>query len=277
MAGVPYQGGLQTDFNPNYTYQDTNLGGGRRIRTPNYGVANPSGDADVAGAQQMTNEMEAARRGENQGVDFATNQAKLDLYRSRIGIKNSLAERIARGGQDLESEKDDINAVGAQALDSGTRNTRRNYNSRGLLYSGMREGGEQSVRGAVSSQLARGMAGAERDVRGSTDAAKAAYASVGLANQQENLKQANAAFDTAHANNIARLQAMQQLGQGVGYAGGMAYGSLSNPSNPAASTSMKNEFWSQPSYQMGQQSSPPGWNLPPSWVASPGYSGGGNE
>lgn len=233
MAQQPYQGNLQTNFNPDYNYTKrmgtggtgTGVGGGSApMYQPQRNDHFSSNDPDVRESQRLTNEMDDARTGRNQGVSFAEDQAKLDMYRGRIGMKNSLAERIAQSQGMLGNAVDDINLEGSAALDSGVKNTKRNFNQRGLLYSGMREGGEQQVRGAVAGQLAKGIAGARRDSANSTAAAKSAYGAVDLANQQESLRQANMAFDTANANNIARLQAMQQLGHGVGYAGGMIAG-----------------------------------------------------
>lgn len=222
-AGTAYQGGLQTNFANNSTRSTYGM---NRGQINNYDTSTSS-DPDVIEAQRLTNESADPN---NVGVDHRFNQALINKYKSRIGLKNSLAERIASSKQELGMAKDSVSGAANQALDEGTRNTRHNFNQRGLLYSGMREGGEQSVRGAVAGQYAKGMAGAERDVANSNDAAKAAYAAVDLENQQETLKMANAAFDTAHANNIARLQAMQQLGQGVGYAGGLLAGNYNSGS-----------------------------------------------
>ncbi len=218
-ASSPYQGGLQTNFNNTSISHNGGFGGGGYTDYNNAG----SDDPDVMEAQRLTNESADAG---NVGVDHRANQALINKYKARIGLKNSLAERIAGQNQELGMAKDSVSSAANTALDQGTRNTRQNFNQRGLLYSGMREGGEQAVRGAVAGQYARGMAGAERDVANSTDSAKAAYAAVDLENQQETLKMANSAFDTAHANNIARLQAMQQLGQGVGQGVGQAAGSI---------------------------------------------------
>lgn len=242
----PYQGGLQTEFS------NTAI---RGPRTGNFNYdSSGANDQDVRGAQKYQNMIDNP----NEGSDYNSDNANLQMYKSRIGLKNSLAERIAHGNMELQDEKDSVVDSANQALDSGTRNTRQNYNQRGLLYSGMREGGEQAVRGAVAGQYARGMAGAERDVANSVQGAKNAYAAVDLANQQEQLKMANAAFDTAHANNIARLQAMQQLGAGVGYAGGQIAGYYANRKQVENPTSGWNpQELQQP--QMGSQYSQPSW------------------
>lgn len=220
-----YQGGLQTDFSGSQT--GINNAGDAN----NYGAT--SNDSDVLEAQRLTNENFAASHGQNQGVDFNHNNALIDMYKTRIGLKNSLAEQIGAAPGLLNQEQDVNKAVSGQAVGEGLKNTRQNYNSRGLLYSGMREGGEGKVKAAGASQLANAMASTSRESANTLDAAKAAYASVDLASQQDHLDRANQAFDTANANNIARLQAMQQLGSGVGAAAGYAAGSYnSSGSNP---------------------------------------------
>lgn len=188
-------------------------------------------DRDAQGARDAQNQMLEEQRG-NTGVDWNEQNALLNMYRGRIGLKNSLAEQIVGAPGQLKAEEGNIGQTAQAALNSGVRHTRENFNSRGLLYSGLREGGEQQVKGDVASEYASGIAGAERGSKNSTEAAKAAYAAVGLASEQHSLDMANHAFDTANANNIARLQAMQQLGQGVGSAAGTVAGSYYGPNTP---------------------------------------------
>lgn len=221
----PYQTNLPTNFD-NFTgegsldrYNDVNK---------QYGS-----DSDVSGALRAGWELQ----NKNAGTSGAEQQALLNMYRTRIGIKNELGSQIASNPEQLQMAKDNLNQSAGAALEQGTRNTRQNFNSRGLLYSGMRQGGEQSVRGAVAGQLASGTAAAERGAKTSLEAAKSAYASVDLANQQEALKMAHDAFDTANANNIARLQAMQTLGEGVGRSTGLLAGNYYGPQQRPPNTS----------------------------------------
>lgn len=216
-----YQGGLQVD---NYRGYNGQTGG--------YGAS--SNDADVVALQGLTNEDNNARNGMDEGVDFSHNLALENLYKTRIGLKNTLSDEIGRAEGLLKQQQDTNKLTAGSAVGQGLKNTRENFNSRGLLYSGAREGGEQQVKSAGASQLAGAMAGSARDSANSTNAAKAAYASVDLATQQDTLNRANQAFDTANQNNIARLQAMQQLGAGIGQAAGSIAGSYSSPSAPVA-------------------------------------------
>ncbi len=143
-------------------------------------------------------------------------------------MKNSLSEQIAGSEENLKNAQDLNKSVSGSAIGEGLKNTRQNYNGRGLLYSGAREGGEQKVRSTGASQLASAMAGTARDSANSKSAAQNAYASVDLANQQEMIKRSEEAFDTANANSIARTQAMQQLGGGLGAAAGTYFGGRSS-------------------------------------------------
>ncbi len=260
----PYQGGLQTDF------------GNTAIRGQRFGVldfdSSGSNDQDVRQAQKYQNMISNP----NEGSDYNADNANLQMYRSRIGLKNSLAERIANGNMELQGDKDEITRSTNQALDEGTRNTRQNYNQRGLLYSGMREGGEQAVRGAVAGQYASGMAGAERDVGNEVQGAKAAYGAVDLASQQEQLKMANSAFDTAHANNIARLQAMQQLGQGVGYGAGVVAGGYNQQPAQSPTAGWNPQGLSQPALGSQYSQQQPSWfyGQEPRPYAQPSLTGG---
>lgn len=233
-ANDPYRGGLLTSY----------TGSGQS------NAAQGDRDPDEAGLAALTNEDAAARAGQNDGVDYAHNSALENVYQGRIGEKNSLAEEIGAAPGLLTQQQDVNKAVSGQALGQGLKETRQNFNNRGLLYSGAREGGEQSVKNQGASDLANSMAGSARDSANSTTAAKNAYASVDLASQQQTLNLATQSFDTANANNIARLQAMQQLGSGVGAAAGTIAGSY-NPSTTNPTTNWQPEQLQQP--QIGSQ------------------------
>lgn len=230
-SNSPYAGGLQTDFSSQVQQLPDNQWGQHQWTSQ---LTN-SPDADVKALQQIQNEQAQHAAGDDPGGDAADLASRANLYKGRIGIKNSLAEQIA-GNANQERQSEDIDrGVAGQALGQGLKDTRNNYNSRGLLYSGLREGGENQVRGAVGSQLASTLAGTKRDSANSLSAAQNAYASVDLANQQESLNLAHQAFDTASQNSIARLQAMQQLGSGFGSAAGTIAASNYNPgTNPAS-------------------------------------------
>ena len=211
-ASGPYRGGLQTSGFANARYSN-------------------DPDADVRGLQ----EVEFLK---NQGVgsiiggfnERAT--AMADMYRSRINQKNALAEQIATAeGRGKKNALTDVYGEATRALGQGLKKTGENYNSRGLLYSGMREGAQEKVKAGVGAKLSSDIASTNREMANVAAKAKAAYASIGLQNQQQNVELANLAFETASRNNIARLQAYQQFWGGLGGAAGTVMGSMSSPSS----------------------------------------------
>lgn len=223
-AAQPYQYGLQTSFNlaPDQATYDA-------------GDIASSTDPDVMAAQNLANEEQAGRLGTNPGIDYTANNAALAMYEGRIAEKNSLGQSIANNGTNRMGAIQSDQATANTALGQGINNTDSNYNSRGLLFSGVRQAGEQQVRGQVGSSLASSIAGTQQDYAQTLAAQQNAYANVDLAGASQALTMANNAVNTASQNNIARLQAMQQLGAGVGTAAGTVAGSANAPSgNPAS-------------------------------------------
>ncbi len=226
----PYRGGLTTDFRAPTAQSGQYAGGagyGSPIAQGKYAAAFSDSDSDVRGAANAYAEMTNG----NAGTSHDEQQALYNMYSGRIGEKNSLAESIAGSDDMLKRSQDQNKLAAGEAVGEGLRHTRENYNSRGLLYSGAREGGEQKVRSAGAGQLAASMTGTARDAANLKASQQAAYMSVDLANHEDTIKRASEAFDTASANNIARLQAMQQLGNGIGQAAGAWAGSQTAPGN----------------------------------------------
>lgn len=229
----PYQYGLTTNFGfSNPSGMTTN----REYNTPytpfqnqNLEQGNYSGDPDVQAAAGLSREMQNARQGQDQGVDFSADQAALNMYTARINQKNSLGQAINANPSQMGSAQENLRQQSNQSLGQGINSTRSNYNSRGLLYSGLREGGEAQIKNAVSGNLASAEAGTTADYQNSMAAEKTAYGSVDLASAAQNIQMATDAYNTASQNNIARLQAMQQLGTGVGKAAGTVAGGYANP------------------------------------------------
>ncbi len=216
-----YRGDLQTDFQNEFD----NPGG----TIMNYG--NDS-DADVRQAQMLTTILGRGTHGYDQGMDQVATSAQLDAVKARIGLKNSLGQSIGSNqGREAEAEdvlRGDVN----EAMGQGIKKTTQNFNDRGLLYSGMREGGVNSVKAQGAAQLSSGLSDTKREYANLKSQQQQAYAAIGMAQQQENIQRANQTFDIVSQNNIARQQATQQLAGGLGQHGGMAayYGSQSKPS-----------------------------------------------
>lgn len=122
-----------------------------------------------------------------------------------------------------------------EGLDQGLKQTRRNYNSRGLLYSGMRQGAEGSLRGEAASGLAQGRASINKGLEDAAFAKEAQAAAVGLENYKEMQARAEELYSAQVGATVAKLRAAQSLGQGLGQAGGYYYGSQS-PTGKASGT-----------------------------------------
>lgn len=125
----------------------------------------------------------------------------------------------------VEGEKRGLESTANQALERGTKQTRQNYNRRGLLYSGLRQGAEQTVKGNVASTLARQIADVNKQYQDLASSKENVAANVGLQGYGEALQRANQLYDSQQANSVARNQALQQFGSGIGYLAGSAYGS----------------------------------------------------
>lgn len=119
-----------------------------------------------------------------------------------------------------------------RAIDQGVRGERRNFNNRGLLYSGMRQGAEGDVRTRVASDLARSTADVRKGYEDSARAKENAAAQVGLAGYQDALRRAEDTYNMQLTKNIQHRQQMQQLGQAGGYAAGTYAGGGFNRQAP---------------------------------------------
>lgn len=147
---------------------------------------------------------------------------QVSALRNRLYGEASDFERDLPGFQSRASEQ--IGREGEQALKSGLKGTRENFNRRGLLYSGLREGGEQDVRGRVASTMAGQKAQSNKEL---TDLAKSKWqtaANVGLQSYQDSVNREAEIAGINLQNQVARAQMMQALGQTGGYIAGSMYG-----------------------------------------------------
>ena len=143
----------------------------------------------------------------------------------RAGQRRELKQQLGGLSALQTQEEQMVKAEGERAIGQGVKNTRQNFNQRGLLYGGMREGGEAGVRAQGAATVASNLSGVKRDYANQADALKKSIASLGLAAQQESLARQQQVMEQSMRNSIARQQAYQQLGEGVGYAAGAYYGS----------------------------------------------------
>jgi hypothetical protein len=196
-------------------------------------------DSDVLALQRLINDNADARTlaaaGLDHGVDFAKNNAQIAALQARLNLKNQLGSSIGRN-KDLElAAESGLKSAANENMNAGVKKTRQNYNSRGLLYSGMREGGEDAIKNAAAGGLASDIANTRAEYGNLLNEQKQAYANVGLADQRDLVNQANETFEIATKNSIARQQAYQQLGQGLGYAAATVYGGQNQQSASTAS------------------------------------------
>lgn len=206
----PYAGNLRTSFN---AYDLT-----------------PQTDQDVIEVQRRTNQNADAAAGKDKGVSYNANMAIIADRMARINLKNQLSSSINNNSAMENEAIEGIKDSAQRGADAGVKKTRQNYNSRGLLYSGMREGGESGVKSAAAAGLAGDISSTKSEYRNMLDQQKQAYAQVGMAQQAAQLELANQAFETATKNSVARAQAYQQLAGGLGQAAGYYYGSKGNSS-----------------------------------------------
>lgn len=227
----PYRSGLQTSFQ-----------GGYDPGVTSYNDYSNDSDSDVRVAQALTNDLSRAHAGQNSGMDQVAGQAQLDAILARIGKKNALGSAIARNPELEGSAENDLRYSASHALSEGLKNTKQNYGSRGLLYSGLRQGGEASVRSNVAGNLAEGLADTKRNYANVAQQQKEAYAALGQQQEQMRLDRANETFDTVTKNNVARAQAMQQLGEGFGRVAGTFAGSQSRTTAATPGSQDRNDY-----------------------------------
>lgn len=120
--------------------------------------------------------------------------------------------------------QNDIKMQSGEALGEGLKNTRQGANSRGLLYSGLRQGAEQGLRGRVANAMSSNIAQSNRGLANEADAKDRAVASMGLASAQQAQEASNRASELNTQNSVFRAQQMQQLAGSVGYGFGLASG-----------------------------------------------------
>lgn len=233
--------GAPTAYNPSKIKKtdnvyDPNLYNASFSKTP-YGQVSDnlySADADTRLAQTYLNQYYYGNdRGSNITRGDPGTYKRYEQAANKVALKKALAQGISGAPEQLASELGLLKSDADQALTSGLKSTRKNFNDRGLLYSGMREGGEQQVKGRVAGALAEGDAAARRDSANVVEKRKQAFASIGLAEQEQKNQLAQQAFETSYKNSIARRQALEAAAGGVGQGIGMYYGQQGRETRPA--------------------------------------------
>lgn len=168
--------------------------------------------------------------------DELTDEAK--KFRSNIG--NYANEQYSLLQQDAD-----------QALKEGIKNTRRNFNSRGLLYSGLRQGAEGDIRSQVASGLSGGRVQINKDLEDSASAKERQAASVGLQSYGAALQSAENLYNAQLQNAILRRKALSSLGAGLGYAAGAYYGGKSSSPDSNVFSDIGASPYNQSQYSLG--------------------------
>lgn len=139
---------------------------------------------------------------------------------------------------DMQGEqRNNITRGANQALESGEKGVRTSMNQRGMLYSGMREAGEQGVRANVASTMAKQTMQSNKELEDLANKKEQVAASVGLDSYRESVQREGEIAAQNMANQVARAQAMQQLGQSAGYAAGAYSGRSTTPTSTASTPS----------------------------------------
>lgn len=196
-------------------------------------------DPDAEAYAEIGNEEAQARAGLNPGVSYSADDALESMYGSRIGVKNTLGQDIANAPGLLGSQLGQDQAVANQQIGQGVQNTRYNYNSRGLLYSGLEQGGENQVRSQGALALEAQEASDVSQAQQAQTQYRAMYNQVDLNSQAQNLQLATQAVNIGLQNQTARSQALQQFGGGIGQGAGAIVGGLTS-NNPAPTPTSTN-------------------------------------
>lgn len=198
-----------------------------RARALNSSTADANYQRSLAGGSWSA---DAAERGQQQRDFHQTDDFK--KYWNALDPATQLKEQAGTEaykfrqnlGEMQGDARNDIKAQAGQALDEGIRNTRQGANSRGLLYSGLRQGAEQGMRGRIANAMASQMSQSNRGLANEADAKDRAVASMGLASAQQAQDASSRASEMSVQNSIYRAQQMQQLSGAVGYGFGLASG-----------------------------------------------------
>ena len=153
----------------------------------------------------------------NPGEDPNVTALRNKLYGEAGDFESHLGDYQKDASNQIERE-------GSQALESGVKGTRQNFNRRGLLYSGLREGAEQGVRGRVASTMASQKAQSNQELSNLSKSKWEKAAQVGLQSYQDSVNREAEIASVNLQNQVARAQMMQQLGQVGGYMATTAYG-----------------------------------------------------
>lgn len=148
--------------------------------------------------------------------------------------KDELGKEIRSGAEEFRENIDDIASeqggiLRRQAEDmveSGTKDIRKGFSSRGLLYSGLRQGAESGLKGQVAGELARSQAQLRSDLEDEARAKEFMAARYGLQGYEEARQRYEQVYNQRLRNALERRKRFSQIGSGLGYAIGAGVGSM---------------------------------------------------
>jgi len=191
----------------------------------------------------LQNQIDPGRGYQGPKLDFG----KLIQGKSQITPLQRLQYTMERDARDfrrnlpsiMATQRDNLVRNADSTLSTGLSGVRQGMNSRGMLYSGLRQGEESGLRGRVSSLLAQQIADSNAEVMKEADTRNSSYVSANLKALEAARQRQEEIEKIRTQNQIARAQHMQQLAQMGGYALGQGMGGGQTAQQPAAATSQR--------------------------------------
>lgn len=181
-------------------------------------------------------------RNYHQTDNFKKYYDPLDPGSALADTLGTTAYKNRTGLLDQENESADlIKQQGGKALGQGTKKIREGANSRGLLYSGMRQGAEGDLRGKVANAMAGQIQQSNSDLMKRADSMDQIATQAKLQGAQKSMESQLMIDQITQQNAVARAQQMQQLAGAVGYGFGSylggKYSKQEQPATPPPGTS----------------------------------------
>lgn len=181
----------------------------------------------LTGGQFSDDSYERAQQERNfhQTADFKKYFGQLDPASQLAESLGNAAYHNRKGLLGDENESASIiRRQGGEALGQGTKKIREGANSRGLLYSGMRQGAETDLRGKVANTMASQIQESNSDLMKRADSMDQIATQAKLQGAEKSFQSQLMIDQITQQNQVARAQQMQQLAGMAGYAFGRYMG-----------------------------------------------------
>lgn len=151
-------------------------------------------------------------------------------------LKNELTSEAKKFRADLpEMQAEQSGLLRKEAertLEGGVRDIRKGYSTRGLLYSGLRQGAESGLKGQVAAEMARQQAGINAELEDLARAREYQAARIGLEGYEEARNRFEELYNKQMQNALSRRRRIANLGGAVGYGVGAYLGGRDTGTNP---------------------------------------------